>query len=205
MAATKATETTRHSVRRWLFGGLLLVGAGLMLVSWFSPWWGARISDLRGVDHIVMRPWGVEVVGEVSTFADRALYSMPALFAPFMWVYLGLCMVALAVSLFVEKEITLGQFKLSLPQVLIGIVGLSYMIAVVAALSIALIRSGDGGVQFLGSSIVPNPMTGGRTRFTGALKPGYWLAVGAGPVLVALALLRNTIIGKARVTAHPPR
>ena len=198
MPAAQATQTSRHRLRLWLFQALVLVGAGLMLVSWFSPWWGARISDLPGSDHIVMRPWGVEVVTEVRTYADRSLYSMPAFFAPLMWLYLGLCMVALAVSLFVEKKITLGRFKLSLPQVLIGFVGLSYLIAVVTAFAIAQMRSGIGGVQFLGSSTVFNPMTGGNTRFTGALKSGYWLAVGAGPFLIALAALRNTIIGKTR-------
>jgi hypothetical protein len=82
--------------------------------------------------------------------------------------------------------------------VLIGIVGLSYLIAVVAALVIAHLKAGGGGVSFLGTSVVPNPMTGGNTRFTGALKSGYWLAVGAGFLLVALAVLRNTIVGKAR-------
>jgi hypothetical protein len=199
MTAAQPTTTTRHGLGRWLFRGLVLVGAGLMLASWYSPWWGARISDLTGDNHMVMHPWGVEVTAaEIRTYANRSLYSMPSFFAPFMWFYLGLCMLALAASLFVEKQITLGGFKLSLPQLLVGIVGLSYLIAVVAAFAIAQLRAGAGGVQFVGSSIVPNPMTGGSTRFTGALKPGYWLAVGAGVWLVALAVLRNIIVGKAR-------
>jgi hypothetical protein len=199
MTAAQATGTTGGGLRLWLFRGLVLFAAGLMLYSWYSPWWSARISDLPGTDHIVMRPWGVEIAAtEIRTYANRSLYAMPAFFAPFMWAYLGICMLALAVSLFVEKQVTLGRFRLSLSQVLIGLVGLSYLIAVVTALVIAQMRAGAGGVQFIGTSTVPNPMTGGNTRFVGALKPGYWLAVGAGPLLVALAVLRNTIVGKAR-------
>lgn len=199
MTEVRPTETTRSNLGLWLFRGLILVGAGLMLYSWYTPWWGAQISDLPGTDHMIMRPWGVEVmVAEIRTYANRSLYSMPAFFPPFMWAYLGLCMVALAASLFLQKRIALGRFQLSLSQVLIGIVGLSYVIAVATAFAIAQIKAGAGGVSFVGSSIVPNPMTGGSTRFTGALKTGYWLAAGAGVFLVALAILRNTIVGRAR-------
>lgn len=199
MNKEQTTTTSRRRLRLWLFRGLIIVGAGFMLFSWYSPWWSARISDLSGSDHMLMRPWGVEVMApEIRTYANRSLYSMPAFFAPFMWTYIGLCMLALAVSLFVENQVTLGRFRLSLPQVLIGLVGLSYLIAVAAAFAIAQIRAGAGGVAFIGSSIVPNPMTGGSTRFTGELKPGYWLAVGAGLSLVALAALRSTVIGKTR-------
>jgi hypothetical protein len=199
MTAEQTTATPRRGLRLWLFRGLILIGAGFMLLSWYSPWWGARISDLSGSDHMLMRPWGVEVMAaEIRTYANRALYAMPEFFAPLMWTYLGLCMVALAISLFVEKQFALGRFRLSLPQVLIGLVGLSYLIAVATAFVIAQIRAGAGGVAFVGSSIVPNPMTGGSTRFTGELKLGYWLAIGVGTFLVALAVLRNTIVGKAR-------
>jgi len=170
-----------------------------MLYSWYSPWWGARISDLSGNDHILMRPWGVEVmVAEIRIYANRALYAMPAFFSPLMWVYLGVCMLALAVSLFVERLFTLGGFRFSLPKVLIGLVGLSYVIAAATAFGIAQIRAGAGGVEFVGSSIVYNPITQGNTRFIAALKPGYWMAFGAGTFLIALALLRDRIVGAVR-------
>jgi hypothetical protein len=199
MPAERTTATTRGGLRPWLFRFLTLVGAGIMLYSWYSPWWGARISDLTGNDHMLMRPWGVEVMAaEIRTYANRALYAMPAFFPALMWTYLGVCMLALAVSLFVERRFPLGRFSVSLPGVLIGLVGLSYVIAAATAFAIAQIRAGAGGVEFVGSSIVPNPMTGGSTRFTGALKPGYWMAFGAGTFLIVLALLRNRIIGAAR-------
>ncbi len=199
MTAAQATETTRSIPRLWLFRGLLLVGAGFMLVSWLTPWWGARVSDLIVPgNHIAMRPWGVELINSVAPYIDKSLYAMPAFFAPLMWMYLGLCMVALAASLFVEKKFTLGRFKLSLPQVLIGIVGLTYLIAAVAAFAIAQLKSGDAGVHFLGSTVVYNPALGEPSTITAGLESGYWLTVAAGTLLVVLALLRNVIIGKAR-------
>jgi hypothetical protein len=200
MTVEQTEVTTRRTLRLWLFRILLIIGAGFMLFSWYSPWWSARISDLLGSDHMVMRPWGVEVMAaEIRTYANRSLYSMPSFFAPLMWAYLGLCMLVLAASLFVERQITTRWFRLSLPQLLIGLVGLSYLIAVAAAFAIAQIRAGAGGVTFVGSSIVSNPMTGGSTRFTGELKPGYWLSLGAGSYLVALAALRTFIVGKTRM------
>jgi hypothetical protein len=202
MTALQATNTGRNSLRAWLFRLLVLIGAGLMLASWFSPWWGARISDLAGSDHIVLRPWGVEMVSEVRTYANRALYEMPVFFTPLMWAYIGLCMLALAVSLFVERQITVGRFRFSLPQLLVGFVGLSYVIAVVTAYTIAQIRSGAAGIDFVGTSIVFNPMTGGNTRIMGALKLGYWLAAGAGAYLLVLALLRNAIVGRTKAERH---
>ena len=192
-----AQATTRGGRRLWLFRGMLLAGAALMLVSWFTPWWGARVSDLIiPGNHIAMRPWGVEMIAEVAAYVDSAVYGMPAFFAPLMWLYLAACMAALVVSLFLDKKIFLGQLEFSLPRVLIGIVGLSYLIAVVAAVVIAQWMAGDAGVRFFGSTTVYNPMTGGVSTITGTLRPGYWLAVAAGLVLIALALLRNSIVGR---------
>jgi hypothetical protein len=195
---TAHTTTTGNSLRLWLFRALVVVGAALMLASWFMPWWSARISDLAGRDHIILRPWGVEMVNDVRTYADKSLYSMPAFFEPLMWLYIGLCMLALAVSLFAERRVAIGRLNLSLPRLLVGFVGLSYVIAVATAFAIAQIRSGAAGIQFVGTSTVFNPMTGGNTRIIGELLPGYWLAAGAGAYLIVLAILRNAITGRAR-------
>lgn len=193
------TVTERRNWRFWLFGLLVIGGAALMLYSWYSPWWGAQISDLAGRDHIVLRPWGVEIMAsEVRTYANKALYAMPDFFEPFMWAYLGVCMLALAISIFITRRINLGRLNLSLAQVLVGLVGLSYVIAVVTAYIIGTIRAGAAKISFVGTSIVFNPMTGGNTRLISALKDGYWLALAAGLVLVALALLRPVIVGRLK-------
>lgn len=198
MTTAEATGTGGRSARIWLFRALVVIGAGLMLWSWFSPWWSAKISDLVGSDHIVLHPWGVEMVNEVRTYANKALYEMPAFFEPLMWAYVGLCMLALAISLFVARPVTIGRFQLSLQQLLVAFVGFSYVVAVVTAFVIATIRSGNAGIDFVGVSTVFNPMTGGNTRLTAALKMGYWLAAGAGVFLLVLGLLRNAIVGRPR-------
>jgi hypothetical protein len=193
------TAPERRGARFWLYGILVLAGAGLMLASWYSPWWGAQISDLPGRDHMLLRPWGVELAaGEIRTYANRALYTMPAFFEPFMWTYLTVCMLALAVSIFVTKRISLGRFEISLASLLVGCVGLSYLIALVTAYIIGEVRAASTGAAFVGTSVVPNPISGGRTRIIAELKDGYWMAVAAGVVLVALALLRGVIVGRRR-------
>lgn len=198
MTSLQATNTSENGLRLWFFRALILIGAGIMLMSWFSPWWSARISDLAGADHIVLRPWGVEMVSEVKTYADRSLYEMPAFFTPLMWAYLGFCMLALAVSLFVTKRVSVGRFNLSLQQLLVGFVGFSYVVAVVTAYTIAQIRSGMAGMEFVGTSMVFNPMTAGNTRIVSALQMGYWLSAGAGAYLLVLALLRSVIVGRRK-------
>lgn len=198
LTTMRTMETTRGSLGPWLFRGLLLIGAGLMLVSWYAAWWSAQLSVIVVPDPMVMHPWGVEVMDVVASAVDRSLYEMPAFFAPLMWLYLVACMAALLASLFVDRTIALGSFKVSLPQALIAVVGLSYMAIVGGAFAVALVRSGFAGVNFIGSTLVYNPLTGNETKITGALKPGYWLAVAVGPLLIALALLRNIISGSAR-------
>ena len=43
----------------WLFRGLVLVGIGLLLLSWFMPWWSINVYEI-GPDAAVIRPWGLE-------------------------------------------------------------------------------------------------------------------------------------------------
>lgn len=196
MAQANATETARGRLGVWLFRGLVVAGAAFMVYSWFSPWWGATVSVLPGEDHLVMRPWGVQVVAQVRANADESLYSMPWFFAPFMWTYLALCMLALAASLFVNRQVSLGRLRLSLAPVLIGLVGLSYLIAVGLAYEVGTIKAQWADSNFIGKSTITNAMTGNKFKMVSDLKTGYWLALGAGPVLIVVALLRRLLVGK---------
>lgn len=205
-------EATPGALRPWLFRGLLVIGAGLMLVSWYLPWWSGHISNIAlGKDHLAVHPWGVEVMDLIAPMVvDRTPYAMPGFFAPLMWVYLAACMAALLASLFVERKIALGRFKVSLPEALIALVGVSYLIATLSAIAIAAMWAHSAGFQLLGSTTFSNrggafevliPVAKPKDEesvMTGALMPGYWLAVATGPFLIALALLRNIIVGKAR-------
>ena len=192
------TGTARRGSGVWIFRVLLVAGAAFMVYSWFAPWWSATIAALPGKDHLVMRPWGVQVVAQVKASGDQSLYSMPWIFAPFMWTYLTVCMLALAASLFVDRTISIGRIRLSLAVVLIGLVGLSYMAAVGIAYGVGDLKAGWAGTNFIGTSSVKNAMSGAKVKMVSDLQIGYWLALGAGAVLFVLALLRGLIVGKSK-------
>jgi hypothetical protein len=98
-----------------------------------------------------------------------------------------------------EKTFNLGKFKLSLPQVLIGGVGLSYILVVIIAFIVASIRVREiYGMHLIGTTFIsfePPYESNVETGF----RFGYWLAWGVGLLCIALALLRDKIIGKAKL------
>ncbi len=185
----------------WLFRVLLVAAAALMVYSWFAPWWGATVAVLKGEDHLLLRPWGVEAVSQVRANIDETMFSMPypSLFAGFMWVYLAVCMLALVTSLFVQKQVSFGRFKLPLAVVLILLVGLSYMAAVGLAYGIGELKAGWAGSNFIGKSMVKEPQSGARIKMVSDLKLGYWLALGAGGALTVLALVRGLLVRTAKI------
>jgi hypothetical protein len=182
------------NARAWIFRGLVVVVAGLMLLSWSMPWWSVDLAEL-GNDLVIIHPWGLEEhLEKLAPMIAGA--EMPPFFAPFMWTYLGVCMVVLLFSLFVKDiKLSLGRFRLTLPQVLTGGVGLSYIVVVVVAFVYASIRVRDFyDMKLLGYTFVSlgPPLESGAY---GSLDLGYWLAWVVGLSLVILALLRNKIIG----------
>lgn len=198
MAQTDAIGTSRGSAGVWIFRVLLIAGAAFMVYSWFAPWWTAKVSVIPGKDHLVLHPWGIEAVAQVRANADESLYGMPWFFAPFMWTYLTLCMLALAASLFITREISIGRIKLSLATVLIAVVGLSYMAALGIAYGVGELKAGWAGTNFIGKSTMKNAMTGTKINMVSELLIGYWLALGAGAVLFVLALLRGFFVGRSK-------
>lgn len=187
--------------RVWVFRGLVIVAGGLMLLSWFMPWWSCVVYELGSKDIVVIHPYGLwqntAALGPWVSFLKGA--EMPVWFAPFAWTYLGICVILLLYSLFAkEKTFNLGKFRLSLPQVLIGCVGLSYILTVIIAVIVAAIRTADFGMHLIGYSYIDRGYPYVSDAHAGFLF-GYWLAWGVGLLLIALALLRNRIIGKAKL------
>ena len=185
--------------RVWLFRGLVIVAAGLMLLSWLKPWWICTADAIYMLNQgvIKIRPWGLEQ--NLGSFASYITGSeMPVWFAPFMWSYLGLCLVALLYALLIkDKAIRLLGRKFNLSQLIIGAVGISYIIVAATALVYAKIRTADFGVNFLGYTyFLVDPHAGGFADLNASLQWGYWLAYGVGLILIVLALLRNKILGK---------
>jgi len=110
---------------------------------------------------------------------------------------------ALAASLFVNRQISLGliklpRVKLPLATVLIGLVGVSYLVAVVLAFVIGDLRAEMADSNFIGKSKLKHAMTGNKVKMVSDFKDGYWLALSAGPVLICLALLRGLIVSKPK-------
>ena len=103
----------------WVYRLLVVVlGAG-MVYSWLQPWW--TIDGLN------------ERLGDFVIFLKGS--EMPAWFAAFMWTYLGLCMVALLAGLWIKSghKFGIGKIKIELNELLVGGVGLSYIIVGIVA------------------------------------------------------------------------
>ncbi len=188
------------STRAWLFRVLVLASGGLLLYSWLIPWWSARIMEVGGKDHIVIYPFGLQVNLEgVHSFIDVAANDLPAWVTPFMWAYVGIAIAALLYSLFAQdKEIRVWKVRFTLPSLTIGIVGFSYIVVAVIMVIIASIKTGDLGVELIGTVITDEyDEIEGYVNVRSGLVLGYWLAYVAGTLLILLALLRNKIIGKS--------
>lgn len=190
----------------WKFNALVTAAAVVMIVSWLLPWWTANIEAL-GNDVVQIHPWGLEVdprLGGFTVFIKGA--TLPAWFAPCTWAYFGLCMVALLVSLCVKaKQLRIGRFKIQLSQLLVGGVGVSYIVAAVMAAVYASIRL---------KAFFDTPLQGRkpvdlgealRTYVNTSLLLGYYLTYCAGLSLIALAALHKKIIGVdwGRTTISP--
>jgi hypothetical protein len=169
---------------------------GLIVLGWFLHWWNANIVMIDS--NVWIRPWGLEsdlgFLGAESWIKDA---EMPAFFAPLMWAFFALSLLALAISLFVkDKQIGFGKLKLSLPQFLIIGVGIAFIIVVIIALVYMSIQMSDwygmkliGTVHMdLGEPFISNVIC--------ELLPGFWITCAVGPLLVVLGLLRNKITGK---------
>ena len=191
--------TNRASAGVWIFRVLVVAAAAYMVYTWFAPWWGAKVAVLPGEDHLVLHPWGVEAVAQIRANSDESLYSMPWFFAPFMWTYLTVCMLALAASLFVDRTVSIGRIKLPLATVLIGLVGVSYFACVSLAYAVGELRAGWAGSNFIGKSMIHNSTIDAKIKMTSALKIGYWLALYSGPALIFLALIRGLFVRKPKV------
>ena len=191
--------TNRASAGVWIFRVLVVAAAAYMVYTWFAPWWGAKVAVLPGEDHLVLHPWGVEAVAQIRANADESLYSMPWFFAPFMWTYLTVCMLALAASLFVDRTVSIGRIKLPLATILIGLVGVSYFACVSLAYAVGELRAGWAGSNFIGKSMIHNSTIDAKIKMTSALKIGYWLALYSGPALIFLALIRGLFVRKPKV------
>jgi len=186
--------------RVWLFRGLVIIAAGLMLLSWFLPWWSCDVEALNVKDAVVIHPYGLDIVIHIFSYVSWASTVMPGFFAPLMWTYLGLAIAALLIGAWIkDKSIGLLGRKFNLSKLLIGVVGFSYIVVVIVAVIVITVNARSGGLTNpLGRTFIVVGLTE-STWVSARLLFGYWLACGVGPLLIVLALLRDRIIGKAKL------
>ncbi len=186
------------STRAWLFRVLVLASGGLLLYSWFQPWWSAYAIGYPGKEHLLIRPWGLEVDKTIigPYLGSVTGWEMPALLTPAMWTYLAIAIAALLFSLWAkDKDLKFWKVRSTLPSWTIGIVGFSYIVVLVTMVIVAAIKTGEVvGMKLIGSTVLS--VAGDTGPMVADLQLGYWLAYGAGTLLIVLALLRNKIIGQ---------
>lgn len=191
-AATTSTTGGGAGILVWIFRVLVVAGAAFMVYSWLQPWWSADIAVIPGDNDMVLHPWGVDVAAQVSGNVDESVFEMPYpnIFAGFMWVYLVVCMLALAVSLFWNKRLRIGRISVSWAMIFILLVGLSYAMAAGLAFEIGTLKAAASGAKFIGRGNVIEPSTGAKLKMVSDLLPGYWMALGAGGFLTLLGIVR---------------
>ena len=143
------------NARVWIFRFLVLAFGGLLVYTWFQPWWSINVYEI-GNNAVIVHPWGLETNLKPQDYVHVVTAEMPAFFAPIMYTYLGLTIIALLVSLFVkDRALKIWKFNFNLPVFIVGIVGFSYLIVVVTAVIFAAIRTGDfWGVKLIGYSFI---------------------------------------------------
>ncbi len=205
--ASPTVKKTSSSV--WVFRGLVIVGAGLMLLAWFSPWWATDASgDMPLKNAVLIHPWGLEQnMGTYSQYITGA--DMPGWFAPFAWTYLAICMVVLLCALVLKDKIVrfIGR-RWTRSEIMVGLVGVSYIGTALIMFIVAKIRTADFGVNFLGQS----KLAVGPERLTldSSLQIGFWLAIVVGLFTIGVAYYGSRqawkkvkIIKKKPAVQHP--
>jgi hypothetical protein len=186
------------NIRSWLFRGLVITGIAGVVTSWLLPWWGVFIWVLGDEDKVRIFPYGLwEGLGGWAGFMGSAA-EMPAFFTPLMWLYLGLIVAALLFAIWkMNKSIRLMGREFNLSRLLVGIVGLSYVVIILSFYFYAKMRVEEFGIDFIGTSYIIAGITV-KSYATAGFRPGLWLACGVAPYLILLSLLRNVIVGKPR-------
>ena len=178
----------------WIFRGLLVLGIAFFAFVWFMPLWGLDIAMLRA-DAVLVRSWGEEL--NIGNYAQLfPIPSMPGFFPALMWIYMGLCLLLLAIALICPaRPVSLARFTISLPQLLVGSVGLSQIVFVAVAAIVITIMLGtfevDGVTTPLQGTVTLNFGQPYITEATSSLRSGYWLTLISGLYLLFLAWLHS--------------
>ena len=189
---------SKNNIGAWIFGGLTLVALGLILYTWYQPWWTAYIEEL-GENGVMIYPHAMNILGTLRDYPQWIVGAeMPVWFFPAMWVYLMVCVFALLASLlFTDEWFQVGKKKVSVAQFLVGLIGVTHILFVVVFPIVIAIRAPEfGGVKLQGSVFISMDEHT-ESWVNSALQPSYWIACFIGPMLLLMAIFRNKILGKS--------
>ena len=183
-------------LRIWLFRGLVIMAAGLMLVSWFLPWWAADIPIvIPQTNTVIIHPWALEQhSGPEYPSWTEGVSEMPAFFAPLMWIYL-----ALNLGLIFYGGLRPRGKKGMLALGVAGVGFIAVAVIMIFYTSMRLRGLGSLYIPLIGLTYFDSPL---YCYVTSGLKIGHYMAYGVGALLIFLALFRNKIIGKTKINAQ---
>ena len=177
--------------RVWLFRGLVAAAAGLMVTSVIMPWWTANILTPRvgpepEILVINIYQYGIPRSPSAGYWATDVTPFYQTVLA---WIYIAASVGLILFSTWLKGR--KGQF-------LLGGVGLIYIAyAAIAAFVVIAGRTGDFGISLQGLSAFKHQ--GHELIAIASLRFGYYLAYASALTCIALALFRDTIVGRAKL------
>jgi hypothetical protein len=156
------------------------------------PWWTADIIHyIRGfIGTIEIYSYGLShTLVELAEYiaADETPFYQTVL----AWIYLAASIGLLLLSTWLKGR--KGRW-------LLGGIGLIYIAYASIAVIWVAIRTGDFDISLQGWSTIGRGME--AVNVFASLQFGYYLAYGAGLMCIAMALLRNIIVGKPKLSAY---
>lgn len=183
--------------RLWLYRGLVAITAGLMIASALMPWWTCTI-DVPYVGPAT--PLLVEIYqhGLSHNMVELRDYvaadETPLYQTVLAWVY-----IAVSVGLILYST----RLKGNKGRWLLGGIGLVYIAyAAIAIFVVVANRIADFDISLTGwSSTVYQDVVDVTISYFASLETGYYLAYVAGAMCIVLALFRDRITGRAKLSA----
>ncbi len=181
--------------RLWIYRGLVIVAAGLVILTATQPWWIGDVWSyyIGYVGTIEIYQYGLNHYG-----FDAAGYTLhltadetPSYQIVIAWIYIVISIGLILFSAWLKGR--KGSWLLGS----IGLINIAY--ALIAVYVVIADRLGDFNISLQGSSwITPEIPIDEPVEIYSSLQFGYYLAYVAGFFCVILALFRNIIVGKPK-------
>ena len=186
------------AVRIWGFRVLVAIAAFIIVISATMPWWICYVRAIEGSSiTLKIYQYGIpesllDSVGQsISEYGAAEFMSKiygditPFYQSVLAWVYLAVSVGLILYSTWLTER--KGRW-------LLGGVGLIYVVYAIIAVVWIAVRTGDFGISLQGESIITRASTDARLGF------GYYLAHAGGLMCIVLALLRNIIVGRPKIS-----